>query len=91
MALLNSGEVRAMNLIKILLALSLVVLFLLFIAQNAGYVEVSFFYTAYKVPLFVLLLFSFTFRKGQAPYLDIQVPPAIYLVKSKGPSGLLWL
>ena len=50
-----------MNLIKILLALSLVVLFLLFIAQNAGYVEVSFFYTAYKVPLFVLLLFSFTF------------------------------
>ncbi len=45
MALLNGGEVRAMNLIKILLSLSLVVLFLLFIAQNAGYVEVSFFYT----------------------------------------------
>ncbi|MCY0866462.1 MAG: lipopolysaccharide assembly protein LapA domain-containing protein [Aquificaceae bacterium] len=49
-----------MNLIKILLSLSLVVLFLLFIAQNAGYVEVSFFYTVYKVPLFVLLLLSFT-------------------------------
>lgn len=59
MALLSGGEVRAMNIIKILIAIAILVLFLLFIAQNSGYVEVSLFYTAYKVPLFVLLLFSF--------------------------------
>lgn len=76
MALLNGGEVRAMNLIKILLALSLVVLFLLFIAQNAGYVEISFFHTAYKLPLFVLLLLSFS--------LGFFIPSLYFIFKEVG-------
>ncbi|MCS7171194.1 MAG: LapA family protein [Aquificaceae bacterium] len=49
-----------MSPIKFLVVLSLLVLFLLFIAQNAGYAEISFFYATYKVPLFVLLLTSFS-------------------------------
>ncbi len=44
--------------IRMLLALIAIVLFLVFIAQNASYVDVNFFYT-WKVPLFVLLLLSF--------------------------------
>lgn len=48
-----------MNAIKFLLIALLLTLFLLFIAQNAGYVEVRFLYSVYSVPLFVLLLFSF--------------------------------
>lgn len=48
-----------MSIIKVILSLLVVVLFLLFIAQNAGYVDISLFYTVYKVPLFVLLLISF--------------------------------
>ncbi|MCS6957466.1 MAG: lipopolysaccharide assembly protein LapA domain-containing protein [Aquificaceae bacterium] len=50
-----------MSLLKVLVALSLLVLFLLFIAQNASYVDVSFFYTTYRLPLFVLLLLTFAF------------------------------
>ncbi|MEN3028544.1 MAG: lipopolysaccharide assembly protein LapA domain-containing protein [Aquificaceae bacterium] len=48
-----------MSLIKLILALSLLLFFLLFIAQNAGYVDVGFFYTTYRMPLFLLLLFTF--------------------------------
>ncbi|MCS7263050.1 MAG: LapA family protein [Aquificaceae bacterium] len=48
-----------MNLLKLLLIVSLLLAFLLFIAQNASYVEISLFYAIYSVPLFVLLLTSF--------------------------------
>ncbi|MCX7990347.1 MAG: lipopolysaccharide assembly protein LapA domain-containing protein [Aquificaceae bacterium] len=48
-----------MSPIKLILALSLLLFFLLFIAQNAGYVDVGFFYTTYRMPLFLLLLFTF--------------------------------
>lgn len=48
-----------MNIIKITVAFALLILFLLFIAQNSGYVEVGLFYATYRVPLFVLVLFSF--------------------------------
>ncbi len=48
-----------MSLIKLLIFIVLLTAFLLFIAQNAAYVEVRFFHVIYNIPLFVLLLFSF--------------------------------
>ncbi|MDW8433829.1 MAG: hypothetical protein RMK35_03385 [Aquificaceae bacterium] len=62
-----------MNLVKFLLILSLLMLFLLFIAQNAGYVDVSFFYVTYRIPLFALLLLVFT--------LGFLVPSSYFLLK----------
>lgn len=48
-----------MSVIKVLLSLLLLVSFLLFIAQNSGYVDVSLFYATYRVPIFLLLLMPF--------------------------------
>ncbi|MEJ7619991.1 MAG: lipopolysaccharide assembly protein LapA domain-containing protein [Aquificaceae bacterium] len=48
-----------MSVIKLLLLIAFLTAFLLFIAQNSGYVEVRFFYITYNIPLFLLLLFSF--------------------------------
>lgn len=48
-----------MSAIKLLILVVLLITFLLFIAQNSGFVEVKFFYTTYQIPMFVLLLFSF--------------------------------
>ncbi|MFN7064875.1 MAG: tetratricopeptide repeat protein [Aquificaceae bacterium] len=48
-----------MSFLKLLLVLVILVVFFLFIAQNSGYVEVSFLYQVYRMPLFVLLLLSF--------------------------------
>lgn len=48
-----------MALVKLLITLLILVAFLLFVAQNSGYVEVNFLYQVYKMPLFVLLLVSF--------------------------------
>lgn len=48
-----------MSLIKLLLTFLVLILFLLFIAQNSGYVDINFLYQAYRVPLFVVLLLSF--------------------------------
>lgn len=48
-----------MSVLKLLTLLTLLIAFLLFIAQNAAYVEVRFFHITYNIPMFVLLLFSF--------------------------------
>ncbi len=48
-----------MSVIKLIVLIVLLTVFLLFIAQNSGYVEVRFFHITYNVPLFVLLLFTF--------------------------------
>ncbi|MEJ7553618.1 MAG: LapA family protein, partial [Aquificaceae bacterium] len=50
-----------MSVIKFLVFIAFLTAFLLFIAQNAGYVEIRFFHMTYNVPLFVLLLFTFAF------------------------------
>lgn len=50
-----------MSVVKILLLISILIAFLLFIAQNSAYVEVHLFYATYQIPMFVLLLFSFAF------------------------------
>ena len=50
-----------MSVIKFLVFIVFLTAFLLFIAQNAGYVEIHFFHMTYNVPLFVLLLFTFAF------------------------------
>ncbi|MFN3870375.1 MAG: lipopolysaccharide assembly protein LapA domain-containing protein [Aquificaceae bacterium] len=48
-----------MTIVKLLVVLLILVAFFLFVAQNSGYVEVSFLHQTYKMPLFVLLLISF--------------------------------
>ncbi|WPM33016.1 lipopolysaccharide assembly protein LapA domain-containing protein [Hydrogenobacter sp. T-2] len=50
-----------MSIIKLLVLIAFLTAFLLFIAQNAGYVEIRFFHIVYNIPLFVLLLFTFAF------------------------------
>ncbi len=70
-----------MMLLKVLLFLFLIVLFLLFIAQNAGYVDVSLFHIKYSVPLFVLLLLSFT--------LGFILPSIYFLLREAGISRQL--
>lgn len=65
-----------MNLIKIVGALLLMFFFLLFIAQNSGYVDVGFFYTTYSVPLFVLLLITFS--------LGFLLPSLYFLLREAG-------
>ncbi|RME09612.1 MAG: DUF1049 domain-containing protein [Aquificota bacterium] len=59
MALLQCGEGKPMSVVKLLILIALLIIFLLFIAQNAAYVEVRFFYITYSIPMFVLLLSSF--------------------------------
>lgn len=49
-----------MNFIKVLVAVALIVLFLVFVAQHAYYVQLNFFGMVYQVPLFVIILFSFS-------------------------------
>lgn len=46
---------------KLFVAFIAIALFLVLIAQNASYVDVSFFHYTWKVPLFLLLLVSFGF------------------------------
>lgn len=48
-----------MSILKVFFLIVLLTFFLLFITQNAGYVEVRFFNVVYHIPLFVLLLFTF--------------------------------
>jgi uncharacterized integral membrane protein len=44
---------------KLIFGLLILALFLLFIAQNAGYVDINLFHMAFRVPIFVILLVSF--------------------------------
>ncbi len=48
-----------MSVLKLLILTALLIVFILFIAQNAAYVEVHFFHMVYNIPMFVLLLLSF--------------------------------
>jgi len=48
-----------MNFIKVIVAIALIVLFLVFVAQHAYYVQLNLFGMTYQVPLFVIILISF--------------------------------
>jgi uncharacterized integral membrane protein len=62
-----------MNFIKVLVAVAFIVLFLVFVAQHAYYVQLNFFGMAYQVPLFVIILFSFS--------LGFILPTLYFLIK----------
>lgn len=49
-----------MSFVKVLLVIVLTVIFLIFVAQHAYYVDLNFFGMTYKVPLFVIILLSFS-------------------------------